>query len=198
MGHELKPPLGARSDAELIRASREDPGAFEELFERHAPVLRQWLFAQTGDATASQDLLAEVFAQAWRGVGRFRGEDDAGAAWLYAIARNLLRQHYKRGRVETAGRRRLGMATASSDDGGIDAAAGRIDASRLSAHVREAFEELTPEQRRAIGYRVVEGLSYEEVGAELDCSAIVARSRVFRGLKALRTGIGSIDKGASP
>ncbi|MGH9305187.1 MAG: RNA polymerase sigma factor [Acidimicrobiales bacterium] len=58
-------------------------------------------------ATAN-DLLAETFAQAWRSRGGFSGEDpNAGAAWIYGIARNLLHQHYKRGQVETASRRRL-------------------------------------------------------------------------------------------
>lgn len=82
-------------------------------------LLDRWLTAQTGDATIAHELLAETFAQAWRGARRFRGADErSGAAWLYGIARNLLRQHYRQGRVETAARRRLGIATLTSHDDG--------------------------------------------------------------------------------
>jgi RNA polymerase sigma factor (sigma-70 family) len=184
------------SDSELVRAARAQPAAFEELFERHALPLRQWLFAQTGDRAAAQDLLAETFAQAWLGIGRFRGRhDDSGGAWLYGIARNLLRQHRARGRVANAGRTRLGLATASSDGGEIDEVAARLDARELAPAVRAAFAELTAEQQHAIGYRVIDELSYQEVAARLDCSTATARTRVFRGLQTLR---GAVLKGAQP
>lgn len=181
----------ARSDAELIRAARRDPAAFEALFDRHAMVLRQWLFAQTSDAMVAQDLLAETFAQAWRGASRFRGEDErSGAAWLYGIARHLVYQYHRRGRVETAGRRRLAMGTPPASDGGIDDLPARLDARDLSPVVREAFAALPPDQRRAIGYRIVDQLSYDEIGTHLNCSPTTARTRVFRGLQTLRTGLG--------
>jgi len=194
--HRSTGTLEGSSDSELLRAARCDPAAFEELFERHAMPLRHWLFAQTGDAAVAHDLLAETFAQAWRGIRRFRGANDRpGGAWLYGIARHLVLQHRRRGRIETAGRKRLAMATASSHDGGIEEIAFRIDAHELTPAVREAFAELTPDQRRAIDYRVLEELSYEEVAARLDCSTITARTRVFRGLQTLR---GAIAKGAQP
>ena len=182
--------LDARSDAQLIRVARRDPAAFETLFERHSMLLRQWLLAQTSDKMVAQDLLAETFAQAWRGAPRFRGEDEhSGAAWLYGIARHLVYQYHRRGRVETAGRRRLAMETPPASDGGIDDLAARLDARDLSPVVREAFAALPPDQRRAIGYRIVDQLSYEEVGAHLNCSPTTARTRVFRGLRTLRTAL---------
>jgi RNA polymerase sigma-70 factor, ECF subfamily len=189
-------PFAEQSDVELIHTARRAPAAFEALFERHAIALRQWLFAQTGDATVSHDLLAETFAQAWRGLRRFRGEDErSGVAWLYGIARHLVAQHHKRGRIETTGRRRLGMATVTRDDGGIDELPERLDAHELSAEVREAFAGLTAGQRAAIGYRVIDELSYEEVAAALRCSPVSARARVFRGLQSMRS---TITKGVSP
>jgi len=188
--------FASHTDADLIRAARADPAAFEALFERHAVALRRWVFAQTLDAELAGDLTAETFAQAWCSRRRFRGQgESAGAAWLYAIARNLLRQHWRRGRVETAARRRLGVGTDGRDDGGVDELPGRVDARELSPGVREAFAELTPEQRRAIGYRVIAELSYAEVAAQLECRTPTARSHVFRGLHTLRT---ALEKGPRP
>jgi RNA polymerase sigma-70 factor (ECF subfamily) len=140
--------------------------------------------------------MAETFAQAWRGARRFRGADErAGAAWLYGIARNLLRQHHRKGRLETRARRRLGMSTLTSYDDEAEDADSRIDARELGPVVREAFAELTPEQQRAVAYRVVDELSYEEIAAQLDCTTNTARSRVFRGLRTLRA---TVAKGVHP
>jgi RNA polymerase sigma factor (sigma-70 family) len=194
MGTPHRPGHGS-TDAELIRACRKDPAAFEVLVQRHAVLLDRWLLAQTGDAAIAHDLMAETFAQAWGAARRFRGaEEGSGAAWIYGIARNLLRQHLRKGRLETSARRRLGIATVASHDSADEEITSRIDARELAPAVREAFAELTPEQQHAIKYRVIDELSYEEVAARIGCSPVTARSRVFRGLRTLRA---SVNRGAS-
>ena len=178
------------SDVELIRDGRADPAAFEELFNRHAVTLRRWILAQVGDNAAAQDLLAETFAAAWVGSRAFRGHDDrAAVGWLYGIAKNLLRQYYRRGRVETAARDRLRMTSNISDDGGIDDVPSHMDVAELAPAVRQAFAMLTHEQQAAIGYRVVEQLNYDEAALRLGCSPITVRTRVFRGLELMRNAL---------
>lgn len=181
---------------ELIRRSRADPDAFAVLFDRHALLLRQWIYAKTGDAAVANELLAETFAVAWRSAPRFRGAGEgSGEAWLYGIARNLVRQHHRHGRVQNAARHRLQMSTPVADDGGIDAATARIDAETLGPIIRAAFDELTPDQQQAVGYRVIAGTSYEELASHLNCSPVTARTRVHRGLRAMRD---AIEKGNQP
>jgi RNA polymerase sigma factor (sigma-70 family) len=193
MGHSRGQFAGC-SDTELIRTAPGDPAAFEELFERHSISLQRWLFEHTSDVGVSRELLAETFAQAWRSARRFRGEDDrSGTAWLYGIANRLLLKHYRRSGVETAARRRLGMRADWDDDGGLDGIVARLDANEVGVCLREAFEELTSEQQRAVGYRVVDELSYEDVAARLGVSAITARTRVFRGLQALRAAMKGVS-----
>ncbi|HEX4034849.1 MAG TPA: RNA polymerase sigma factor [Solirubrobacteraceae bacterium] len=186
----LSRPWADLSDCELIRIARRRPAAFEALFERHAAPLRGWLLAQTRNPAVSHDLLAETFAQAWKSAPRFRGTDArSGVSWLYGIARHLLHQHYRKGRVETSARKRLQMTTTPHDDGGIDDASWHVDAESLSAEVREFFALLTDDQRAAIGYRVVDELSYEEISLRLGCTPETARTRVFRGLQTMRSAI---------
>src|SRR5919206_181949 len=106
----------ARTDAELLAAARTDPQAFREFYERYAVWVRAWFQRKTGSETVALDLTAETFAQAWRGVRRFKDMADGSAApWLFGIARNLLRQYHKHNRIETAARQRLGMPLAFAE-----------------------------------------------------------------------------------
>ncbi|HVA19426.1 MAG TPA: RNA polymerase sigma factor [Solirubrobacteraceae bacterium] len=182
----MSPRYASASDSELVRASVADPTAFEVLFDRHAAQMRGWLAGQVGGVESANDLLAETFAQAWRSRRRFSGEDpDAGAAWLYGIARNLLRQHYKRGRAQTTARRRLGMSVNALHEDDLDAVLERVDAAALQPRLAAAMHTLPFAQRRAVGHRVVNELGYDEVADELHCSAENARARVSRGLRTL-------------
>jgi RNA polymerase sigma-70 factor (ECF subfamily) len=177
---------GHLSDTELLRRSMHEPAAFEVLFERHAPRLQGWLARQTGDVGVANDLTAETFAQAWRSRRRFSGDDPtAGAAWLYGIARNLVRQHYKHGRVETAGRRRLGMSLESPHDDDYDAVIERLDAEGDATLLEAALAEVSEQQRRAIRSRIMGGRGYDEIARQLGCTAENARAHVSRGLRSL-------------
>jgi RNA polymerase sigma-70 factor (ECF subfamily) len=57
----------------------------------------------------------------------------------------------------------------------------------LSAELQALLESLPREQRDALVRRVVLDRSYEEIATELRCSESVARQRVSRGLKNLKS-----------
>jgi RNA polymerase sigma-70 factor (ECF subfamily) len=178
-----------RTDAELLRAARTDPGAFRELYERHAAQVYGYHLRRTRDADAAHDLTAETFAQAWLARRRFR--DRAGGLagpWLHGIARNLIAQAVRRRRIELAACARLGMLE-------------RLDEPRATAEpdatwiegLDEALAELPAAERDAIELRVVERLPYDEVAATLATTPGAARVRVSRGLGRLRERL--IDDG---
>ncbi len=178
------------TDAELLLAARTDPQAFREFYERYAVWMRAWFQRQTGSETAALDLTAETFAQAWRGIRRFKDmADGSGAPWLFGIARNLLRQYHKHNRIETAARARLGLPLTFAGMEDYEEVDERVAADMLTPALRTAVGELPPEQRRALQLRVVEQLSYEEVAGRLGCSRNAARLRVSRALRALTVSL---------
>ncbi len=175
-----------RTDAALLHAARTDPQAFREFYERYAVWMRAWFQRQTGSESAALDLTAETFAQAWRGLRRFKDmADGSGAPWLFGIARNLLRQFHKRNRIETAARARLGLPVDWEGTDAYDAVDERMDATSLKPILQLAVRALPTEQRRALELRVVQQLPYEEIASRLDCSINAARLRVSRALRAL-------------
>ena len=180
----------SENDAQLIRRARRDPEALGELYLRYRAPLYGWFRARATESAASE-LTAELFAQAALGLRRFRDEADGSAApWLYGIARNLLRRHYERGRVEDAARRKLGMPLRSYEL--------EVESLELRAELAEALRELPQGQRDAVGLRVVAELPYEDVAAELGITETAARLRVMRALAKLSRLLGAATSASPP
>jgi RNA polymerase sigma factor (sigma-70 family) len=179
----------SRTDAQLLRASRLDGGAFEALFERHASRLHRWFAREVGDPDAALDLTAETFARALEGAGRFRPMvGESALPWLFGIGSNLLRGYWRDRRVDRTARERLHVQDdLSFADGPESTYRERSDERISSSALREALDDLPEGQRRAVVLRVVRELPYPDVAAELGCSPENARLRVSRALRALRT-----------
>lgn len=173
------------TDAELLRESRQRPDAFVEMCARHVDDLAGWLRREVG-AVAEDDLLAETLARAWFARRRFQQPADGSAGpWLQGIARNLVRDYRRRGAIEARACRRLGL-TPSGDQSAFAAAEDRLSATADYKAVAARVAELPAGQREALELRVVDELSYEEIGRRLAVSAVTARTRVHRALKTLR------------
>lgn len=172
-------------DAQLLVAARRDPQAFGEFYRRHAIGVERWLQTQTPDVATTADLTAETFAQALVSLKRFRGTSDEQAiAWLFGIARNLVRRFHRRGQAELRMCRRLGIQL----DHDVDELA-RLEA-QLDAHTEafgltDALDTLPDIQRQALQLRVIDELDYRDAAGLLGTSEQNARIRVSRALKAL-------------
>ncbi|HUA49223.1 MAG TPA: sigma-70 family RNA polymerase sigma factor [Solirubrobacteraceae bacterium] len=172
-------------DLYLLRSACEDPEAFGAFYRRHAVGVERWIRRQTPDAVTAADLTAETFAQALVGLKRFRGSsDDAACGWLYGIARNLVRRYHRRGRVELATCRKLGIQL----DHDLDELAeieSKMDAAEQAATLTRALDTLPDSQRQALQLRVVDEMDYDQAAALMGTSEQNARIRVSRALKAL-------------
>jgi RNA polymerase sigma factor (sigma-70 family) len=168
----------------LVQVMRGDGAAFGVVYRRYLPVVVRWCWVQTGDRELAADLSAEVFAAALQSAGRYRPAKGPVVAWLLGIARHKLLESRRRGRIESAARRRLGIGPVALTDEDL----GRVEElASLDDEVLALVWELPVEQRDAVLARVVEDRTYKELAGELDCSEAVVRKRVSRGLHTLRT-----------
>jgi RNA polymerase sigma factor (sigma-70 family) len=173
------------TDGELLAAVVAGDGqAFASFYRRHLPTVVAFLLRETGDREATADLTAEVFAAVFLVARRFRAR-GAGSArpWVLGIARNKLRESRRRGRVEDRARRRLAFEPELLDDDDL----ARVDELAVADQpVLELVEELPARQREAVVSRVLDQRDYGDIARELNCSELVARQRVSRGLSRLR------------
>src|SRR6185503_9883059 len=172
----------ARTDAELLVASRDDPHAFRELYDRWADRLLAYFYRRTLDAEVAADLLAETFAVALARRRRFRDVGAPGASWLYGIAAKELSHFYRRQAVEQRAVRRLAIEVPALDDESIARIEALADIESHRTALAAALAQIGPGERDAVQLRVVEEMDYAEIANALACSEAAARTRVHRGL----------------
>jgi RNA polymerase sigma-70 factor (ECF subfamily) len=142
------------------------------------------------DGELALDLTAETFARALESSGRFRGTGDReAAAWIWGIARNVLGEFFKRGRVERRALRRLGLEPPAITSDEIERIEQLAGVEELRVAVAQALATLGADQREALRLRVVDELDYPVVARRLGVSEPTARARVSRGLRRLAAAL---------
>lgn len=90
------PASSAEEDRVLVLAAQKDANAAGQLFDKYYPEIFRYLFHSTQDRPVTEDLTSNVFFAAFRHLGLFRWRCVPFRAWLYRIATNELRMHYRR------------------------------------------------------------------------------------------------------
>lgn len=161
---------------------------FGLLYERRYPLIRGYLRRRVGPhPDLVLDLVAETFARALERREQFDPQRGSVLAWLLGIARHLLIDAVREGRVSDRSRRALGMQRIHVRDEQLELIE-RDSASDL----QRALSRLPVEQREAIERRVLAEESYAAIATRVGCSEQVVRKRVSRGLAALRRNIKEI------
>lgn len=159
--------------------------SFEALLAQHHGEIYRYVRRVTGRPGDADDLSQETFLRAFRAHGRLPADANA-RAWLFAIATNVCRNHFRAQK-----RRRLAYAAAGRGADEIERV-GPHDESvsrETGALVEAAVAALPLKQRLAFLLRRVHELDYEAIGASLDCSAESARANVFQALKKIRRAL---------
>ncbi len=86
----------AEEERALVLASRSDTAAAGQLFDKYYPEIFRYVYHSTLDHAVTEDLTSNVFFSAFRHLGLFRWRRIPFRAWLYRIATNEVRMHYRR------------------------------------------------------------------------------------------------------
>jgi RNA polymerase sigma factor (sigma-70 family) len=176
----------ARTDEDLLQATPDDPEAFGVFYRRHVDAVLAFFRVRTGDPELAADLMAETFAAALLAAPRFKRRREPAAAWLFTIGRRKLIDSWRRGRVEDAARRKLGLEPMELDDGGLARIDAMVDEERDPLPLVELMGRLPDDQREALRLRVLDEREYADIARELRCSEAVIRQRVSRATRSLR------------
>ncbi|MEO8445585.1 MAG: RNA polymerase sigma factor RpoE [Gammaproteobacteria bacterium] len=184
---------GTTGDQLLVeRAQQGDRRAFDLLVLKYQQKILKLVMRYVRDPTDALDVSQDAFVKAYRALPRFRGE-SAFYTWLYRIAINTAKNH-----LVTLQRRPVEFDLDAQDPAYAERHSNLQDTEtpegiamqeQLRDTLAAAIASLPEELRTAITLREIEGLSYEDIAAAMDCPIGTVRSRIFRAREAIDTAI---------
>jgi RNA polymerase sigma factor (sigma-70 family) len=183
--------IDVRGDQEHAAGGRiADPEDFEAAFQQYFVPVFRFLGRRVGPAIA-EDLAAETFATAYRRRASFDPERGSLRSWLFGIATNLVRSHWRAEQHLLALDARLVPEADLAD--ASDAVDRRLAAAWLAPQLAAALALLTRDQRDVLLLYAWGELSHEEIAAALGIAPGTARSRLSRARGLLREQLGDFD-----
>jgi len=179
-------------DAQLVREVLESrSGAPEALVQRLRCLARflAALNARAGrpfDSHELSDLVQDSLVIVWRKLDRFRGPEGLDA-WVLRIARfefqNAIRKKARRSKL-------IGTLELAED---VSAPGDEASRWREQETLQQVLQELEPQAARTVHLKHYAGLTFEEIGARMGCSANTAKTRYYRSIERLASALESMD-----
>lgn len=182
----------ADSDARLVeRTVAGDHKAFELLVIKYQRRIQRLIGRMVRDVDLVEDIAQETFIRAYRALAQFRGEAQF-YTWLYRIAINTAKKalmDLKRNPTvsENAYKSDEDDETSPSENEltSSETPDAMLASKEIAQIINAAMDALPEELRQAITLREIEGLSYEEIAAMMNCPIGTVRSRIFRAREAI-------------
>jgi RNA polymerase sigma factor (sigma-70 family) len=169
------------TDAELIASSHRDPNAFTQLFERHWEAV--FRFCQSRAGAVGEDIAAETFRVAFDRRRRYDAAYGDARPWLFGIATNLLRDHFRTARREE---RKLIRSAVMEAPAQSDAELNELERQLLGPELAAALEGLPSADRDALLLLAWADLDYQQIALALDVPLGTVRSRIHRARQRVR------------
>jgi RNA polymerase sigma-70 factor (ECF subfamily) len=161
------------SDEALVKSIEEgDKRAIRILFTRHNVLVYRFALRLVHDESAAEDLVSEVFFDAWRQAGKFEGRSRV-ATWLLGIARNKAHAMLRR-RSET----RLDEKWATTIEDPADDQAVSIEKNERGAILRKCLKRLSVAHREIIDLVYYHEKSIDEVAEIISMPRNTVKTRM--------------------
>jgi RNA polymerase sigma-70 factor (ECF subfamily) len=158
--------------------------SFDDIVAAHHPEIYRYLRRLTWRASGADDLVQETFLRAYRAWPTLAADANV-RAWLFAIATNLARNHFR-----SEARRRRAYVAAGERPTESDLGPEEEHVFRETRELLDRVVAALPlKQRLAFTLRKVHDLDYDAIAKSLECSPDSARAHVFQALKKIRVSL---------
>jgi RNA polymerase sigma-70 factor (ECF subfamily) len=171
----------------LARSARGDSEAFAQFYDATAARSYGLALRVVRDPSQAEEVVQEVYLDAWRQSGRYDAGRGSVMSWLLTIVH---RRAVDRVRSAEAANRRDATYHQQNNPVAHDATAEAAEASLEAHRVRTAMQELTPIQREALELAYFGGYTHTEVATMLDLPVGTAKTRIRDGLIRMRDALG--------
>ncbi len=173
----------------IVRAGKGDKAAMGILYEATSAMLYGLVLRIVVDRPTAEDVLGDVYVQAWETADRFDPGRGSPMAWLYTIARSRALDALRR-----AARRHLEQIDEDPERGG-PAPGPEVtgDAAARRREVHRAMDALTSAQREVIELAFFRGYSQSQIADRLGQPLGTVKTRIRTAMQKLRAGL--LDSG---
>lgn len=181
------------TDEKLVaRTLTGDRSAFKALVERHYSAVYRLCRSILRHPEDAEDATQEVFVRVYEALGQFAGRGAFGA-WLRRLTVNHCLNRVQSAAAQTAARSYsldlLADTLPASNESDPEV---RFWRAQEQARIQTELEYLPPSQRAALGLRLLEGLSYEEIADLMGVPVNSVRSWLHRGRARLREALDEV------
>lgn len=156
-----------------------ESAALKELFDEFAPMITGMCRRLAG--AEAEDLVQQIFLDAWRTCGRYDPARGSLGAWLTGIARFKVVDHWRAAaRCPTVPKAEVGVLEAVDSD---------VDRIIDQLVVTKALERLNPVRREVVQLGFYQGLTHSEIAERLSMPLGTVKSHMRRGLEALHVDL---------
>jgi RNA polymerase sigma-70 factor (ECF subfamily) len=166
----------------LIAAAHHDTDAAGRLFDKYYSEVLGYIYHCTFDGTVAEDLTSNVFLAVFQHLGRYQWRRASFRAWLYRIATNEVRMHWRR-------QKRVRIVSLQTDDDNQPAEPSVSDAMAAAEEYRllhKALLELRLKYRTVIILRYFEGKTIAEICEVTATKEGTVKCQLHRGLAQLQ------------
>ena len=172
------------ASAELVmRASRGDTGAFEDLYRQHVGRVYGLCLRMTGQPETAEDLTQDTFVSAWRSLAGYEGRSSF-STWLHRIAVNAVLAK----RRSPQGRNEVSMTDDAGEQIEFEAEAPMDEATPID--VERAISGLPPGARDIVVLHGIYGYSHEEAAGMLGVAVGTCKAQLHRARHLMRARMG--------
>ncbi len=172
------------SDGELIdRITEGDTGAFELLYDRHRAAAYGLALRMLADQPAAEDVVQEAFLMVWRQSASYGASRGTVRAWLLSIVHHRAIDHLRRRALREDRQEDIEEAILPADSADTwELARQNVEGQQ----VREALQQLPPDQRRSILLAYFGGYTQDEIARKLGVPLGTVKGRLRIGLQKMR------------
>lgn len=168
-------------DERLVRAAKDDPALFGEIYLAHVDAVFGYLVRRTGSRSVAEDLSADTFERALAALERFEWRGAPLRAWLFRIADRAATDWFRQRA------RRPALALVEDRDLAVVPSAEAMALVRARDEaVYRALNNLSVAQRLVVILHLGEGLTHAEIARRLSRGDGAVRMLYVRGLRRMK------------
>jgi RNA polymerase sigma factor (sigma-70 family) len=165
----------------LLHTSQGDRQAFQQLYHELSPHLYAVALRMLRQRDAAEDIVQEVFVTLWHAAGQYDTRRGSVRTWLVTITRNRCIDRLRRKPIATEDYDEDLLITPDHHN-----PLQQVEDEDDRASLHGCLDQLNDQQRQCIALAYFDGLTHQEVSAQLDVPLGSAKTWIRRGLDVLK------------